>query len=142
VGANWADVRYRGDARDVEELFNTYRINDYLEAFEENRRQRDRGIREKLIKEGIRLTDRLSPRIYRIFQGVCDALGFKRRPRSSACRLPTSTPSPSSTSARRPRIRLSASRLARSRSSKMRSCGRFSGTSSGTSCSGTTGWRR
>jgi Zn-dependent protease with chaperone function/uncharacterized tellurite resistance protein B-like protein len=76
VGANWADVRYRGDARDVEELFNTYRINDYLEAFEENRRQRDRGIREKLIKEGIRLTDRLSPRIYRIFQGVCDALGF------------------------------------------------------------------
>jgi Zn-dependent protease with chaperone function/uncharacterized tellurite resistance protein B-like protein len=76
VAADWDDVRYRGDARDVEELFETYRINDYLQAFEENRRQRDRGVREKLIKEGIRLTGRLSPRIYRVFHALCEALGF------------------------------------------------------------------
>jgi len=42
---NWQDVRYRGDARDVEEMFETYRVGDYLETFEENARQRDEGIR-------------------------------------------------------------------------------------------------
>jgi hypothetical protein len=42
---NWEEVRYRGDARDVDELFKVYRVNDYLEASEENQRQRDRGIR-------------------------------------------------------------------------------------------------
>jgi uncharacterized tellurite resistance protein B-like protein len=76
---NWEEVRYRGDARDVEELFNVYRVNDYLEASEENQRQRDRGIREKLIKEGIRLSERLSPRIYRVFNDLCQALEIKTR---------------------------------------------------------------
>ena len=42
---NWDDVRYRGDALDVEELTRTYRVNDYLDTFEENRRQADLGIR-------------------------------------------------------------------------------------------------
>ena len=49
------------DARDVEELLTSYRVADYLEAFEENRRQVDQGVRERLIKEGIRLSERLSP---------------------------------------------------------------------------------
>jgi Zn-dependent protease with chaperone function/uncharacterized tellurite resistance protein B-like protein len=80
MAVNWDDLRYLGDARDVEELFKTYRVSDYLETFEENRRQRDRGVREKLIKEGIRLTDRLSPRIYRIYNDVCTALGFTAEP--------------------------------------------------------------
>jgi uncharacterized tellurite resistance protein B-like protein len=71
---DWNDVRYRGDARDVEELLNTYRVADYLETFEENRRQLDRGIRERLLKEGIRLSERLSPRIYQVFRDVCAAL--------------------------------------------------------------------
>ena len=39
---NWDDVRYRGDALDVEELTRTYRVNDYLDTFEENRRQAER----------------------------------------------------------------------------------------------------
>jgi uncharacterized tellurite resistance protein B-like protein len=76
---NWEEVRYRGDARDVDELFKVYRVNDYLEASEENQRQRDRGIREKLIKEGIRLSERLSPRIYRVFDDLCQALEIKTR---------------------------------------------------------------
>ncbi len=67
----WEDVRYRGDAQDVEELTRTYRLNDYLDTFEENRRQADRGIREKLIKHGIRLSERISPRIYRLFGEIC-----------------------------------------------------------------------
>lgn len=74
---NWDDVRYRGDALDVEELTRTYRVNDYLDTFEENRRQADRGIREKLIKHGIRLSERISPRIYRIFAEVCDRFGVE-----------------------------------------------------------------
>ena len=76
MAVNWQEVRYRGDAQDVEELTRTYRVTDYLDTFEENRRQADRGIREKLIKHGIRLSERISPRIYRLFAEVCDRLGF------------------------------------------------------------------
>jgi Zn-dependent protease with chaperone function/uncharacterized tellurite resistance protein B-like protein len=68
---NWEDVRYRGDAADVKELFETYRVGDYLQAFEENSRQQDLGLRERLLKDGIRLTESLSPRIYRMFGDVC-----------------------------------------------------------------------
>ncbi len=74
MAIDWNDVRYRGDAKDVEELLTTYRIADYLETFEENRRQVDRGMRERLIKEGIRLSEQISPRIYRIFSDVCASL--------------------------------------------------------------------
>lgn len=80
MAIKWEDVRYRGDARDVEELLTTYRIGDYLEAFEENRRQVDQGIRERLMKEGIRLSERLSPRIFRIFGDLCRALEIDTRP--------------------------------------------------------------
>jgi hypothetical protein len=73
----WDDVRYRGDALDVEELVRTYRVNDYLDTFEENRRQADLGIREKLIKHGIRLSERISPRIYRLFANVCGRFGVE-----------------------------------------------------------------
>ncbi len=74
MAINWDDVRFRGDASDVAELVETYRINDYLDAVEENLKQIDQGVREKLIKEGIRLNQRLSPRIYAIFKNVCSAL--------------------------------------------------------------------
>jgi len=74
MAIDWNDVRYRGDAKDVEELMTTYRVADYLATFEENRRQIDQGIRERLLKEGIRLSERLSPRIYRVFGEVCRAL--------------------------------------------------------------------
>ncbi len=71
---DWNDVRYRGDAKDVEDLMTTYRVADYLATFEENRRQIDHGVRERLLKDGIRLSERLSPRIYTIFRNVCKAL--------------------------------------------------------------------
>jgi len=58
-------------------LMTTYRVADYLATFEENRRQIDQGIRERLLKEGIRLSERLSPRIYRVFSEVCQALGLE-----------------------------------------------------------------
>jgi uncharacterized tellurite resistance protein B-like protein len=80
MAIKWEDVRYRGDARDVDELLTTYRIGDYLEAFEENRRQVDQGIRERLMKEGIRLSERLSPRIFRIFGDLCRALEIDTQP--------------------------------------------------------------
>ena len=57
-----------------EELLTAYRVADYLAAFEENRRQIDHGLRERLMKDGIRLSERLSPRIYRIFGDLCTAL--------------------------------------------------------------------
>ena len=74
MAINWQDVRYRGDAVDVGELESAYRVKDYLDTFEENRRQIDQGVRERLIKDGIRLSERLSPRIYRVFGEVCQAL--------------------------------------------------------------------
>jgi Zn-dependent protease with chaperone function len=77
MAIDWNDIRYRGDAKDVEELMTTYRVADYLATFEENRRQIDQGVRERLLKEGIRLSQRLSPRIYRVFGDVCQALGLE-----------------------------------------------------------------
>ncbi len=74
MALNWEDIRYRGDMRDVQELYDSYRIGDYLEAFEENRRQQDEGVRENLLKHGIRLTGQLSPRIFRLHAEAMAAL--------------------------------------------------------------------
>lgn len=71
---DWQAVRYRGDVADVKEMFETYRIGDYLETFEETLRQRDVGLRESLLRDGIRLSEKLSPRIYGIFRAVCQRL--------------------------------------------------------------------
>ncbi len=79
MAVNWSEVRYRGDVQDVEELTRTYRLADYLDTFEENRRQMDRGIREKLIKHGIRLSERISPRIYRLFGEICSRFGVEAK---------------------------------------------------------------
>ncbi len=79
MARDWEDIRYRGDAADVQELFDTYRVGDYLDTFEENRRRRDLGMRERLLKHGIRLTERLSPRIFRLFEEVCAALEIESR---------------------------------------------------------------
>ena len=77
MNVNWDDVRYRGDAQDVEELI-AHLPGDRLPATRSRRTAGSsiEGIREKLIKHGIRLSERLSPRIYRIFREVC------RRPRA------------------------------------------------------------
>src|SRR4030042_1541139 len=69
---DWKDVRYRGDLADVEELFKIYRVEDYLKTYETNLQQRDQGMRDRLIKDGIRLTETLSPRIHRLFKEVCE----------------------------------------------------------------------
>ncbi len=74
---NWDEARYRGDTQDVDELVRVYRVNDYLDTVEANRRQLDRGIREKLISHGIRLSERLSPRIYRLFGETCARFGVE-----------------------------------------------------------------
>lgn len=74
MALNWDDIRYRGDIADVRELYESYRIGDYLDAFEENRRRQDEGVRENLLKHGIRLTERLSPRIFRLHAEATAAL--------------------------------------------------------------------
>lgn len=71
---DWNTIRYRGDAADVKELFDAYRVGDYIDAFEENRRRQEQGMREELLKNGILLTERLSPRIYRLFREVTKRL--------------------------------------------------------------------
>ena len=73
----WEHIRYRGDLADVKELFETFRVEDYLDTFEENRRRHDHGVREKLLSQGIRLGERLSPRIFRLYGEVCGALAIE-----------------------------------------------------------------
>ena len=70
-----SDVRYRGDLQDVEELMTTYRVGDYLATAEEQARDRDRGLRQQLLKDGIRLSEPISPRIFRLFREVCETVG-------------------------------------------------------------------
>ncbi len=71
---DWNDVRYRGDARDVEEMQKSYHVEDYLATSDENRKNMDQGVREQFLKNGIRLTERLSPRIYGIYGDVSKRL--------------------------------------------------------------------
>ena len=42
MAIDWKNLRYRGDTNDVRVLYETYRVGDYLETFEENGRQRVR----------------------------------------------------------------------------------------------------
>jgi Zn-dependent protease with chaperone function len=72
---NYEDIRYRGDSEDVKELFDVYRVEDYLDTYEERLKSDDAGLRQRLMKDGIKLTERLSPRIHRIFHEVCSRLG-------------------------------------------------------------------
>lgn len=74
---NYQDIRYRGDAMDVKELFEVYRVENYLATFEERLKMDESGLRQQLIKNGIKLTERLSPRIYKIFHEVCSTLGIE-----------------------------------------------------------------
>lgn len=73
-------IRYRGDLADIRELAETYRIGDYLEAFEENLLQQENDIRSKLLTDGVRLTASISPRIYGVFSGICERLGIDLTP--------------------------------------------------------------
>jgi len=77
MSINFEDIRYRGDAKDVAELFETYRIENYLDTYEERLRREAIGFRERLMKDGIKLTEQLSPRIYKLFRNVCENLGIQ-----------------------------------------------------------------
>ncbi len=73
----WEEVRYRGDAQDVKELTDVYRVDHYLKTYEENQRQLDNGARDELLRNGIRLSEHLSPRIFKICKGVSEFLKLK-----------------------------------------------------------------
>lgn len=70
---NYQDLRYRSDAHDEKELYETYQIENHLDNIESSQKD-GYGHREKLIKNGIKLTNQVSPRIYKIFQEVCSKL--------------------------------------------------------------------
>jgi len=73
----WEQIRYRGDRQDLEELEREYRIGDFLRTSAEGQRLADRGIKEDFLKNGVRLTAKLSPRIFTIIQEVHDKLGLE-----------------------------------------------------------------
>lgn len=77
MSINYDDIRYTGDAKDVTELFETYRIENYLDTYEEKQKRGEIGFRERLMKDGIKLTEQLSPRIYKLFREVCSNLEIK-----------------------------------------------------------------
>lgn len=73
MSINYEDIRYSGDSKDVRELYEIYRIENYLDTYEE-KKQSEIGFREKLMKDGVKLTEQISPRIYRLFKEVCSIL--------------------------------------------------------------------
>lgn len=76
MAIDWEQVRYRGDAADVRELYERYRVEEYLQTVEQARGPRGLGLRESLLRDAVRLSDRLSPRIFSIFRDVRAALGM------------------------------------------------------------------
>lgn len=73
---DWEAVRYRGDAADVHELYEVYRVGHYLDTYDQSQRRRDQRVRDKFLADGIRLTERLSPRVFGIYRSVCRNLGL------------------------------------------------------------------
>jgi len=71
---NWIDVRYRGDAADVEELLQVHRIGYFLDTFGETLRGRYSARRADYLCRGIRLTEQTSPRVHRILHDVLNRL--------------------------------------------------------------------
>lgn len=74
--ADWdlEHVRYRGDVEDVRNLDRDYRVDQYLRACDEVQTVRRNSSRGRMLTHGVRLSERLSPRIFSIFRGVCDRL--------------------------------------------------------------------
>ena len=73
----WNGIRYRGDLQDVKEMSDVYRVDHYVAAAEENLKYQVASQRQALMKRGIVLTPRLSPRIYSIFHKACAAFGIE-----------------------------------------------------------------
>jgi uncharacterized tellurite resistance protein B-like protein len=76
-GIDWANLRYRGDGDDVRELFESYRVEHFLQASQENQRLKEQSTRHQLATDGILLTERISPRIYGLFHEVSATLSFE-----------------------------------------------------------------
>lgn len=74
---NWTDIRYEGDRKDEKELQEVYRVEDFLDTCEEQQRLQDINLRERFLRDGVRLNKRLSPRIFRIYQEICSSLGLE-----------------------------------------------------------------
>ncbi len=62
---DWKDIRYRGDARDEEELYRDCRIANFLTTSIGHQRQQEQGLWNDLLGSGILLSGRISPHIYR-----------------------------------------------------------------------------
>lgn len=76
MAVDWELVRYRGDAADVKELYERYRVEEYLQTVAQARGPRGLGLRESLLRDAVRLSDRLSPRIFSIYRDVRAAIGM------------------------------------------------------------------
>lgn len=75
----WGGIQYRGDFEDMCELFDKYNVEGFLSARKEQEREQGVGLRDRLLKEGVLLTETLSPRIYAIVRGVQERLGIDGR---------------------------------------------------------------
>jgi tellurite resistance protein len=73
---DWDAIRYRGDTEGVRELHDVYRVEHYLQTYEQGQRQLDQNIRDKFLANSIRLSEQISPRIFAIYRGVCENLGL------------------------------------------------------------------
>jgi hypothetical protein len=72
-----AGLQYRGDANDMQSLYEEYSIGGYLDARRTNAREGGRSRRDEMLKDGVLLNAALSPRIFGIVTAVQKALGVE-----------------------------------------------------------------
>jgi hypothetical protein len=74
---DWNSLRFQGDLQDLKELEDEYRIEDFIQANEESLQLLDFSLREKFLRDGVRLNQRLSPRIYQIYKDIGQTLSLE-----------------------------------------------------------------
>ncbi|MBN2018550.1 MAG: M48 family metalloprotease [Candidatus Cloacimonetes bacterium] len=71
-------IRYKSDFEDTKELFNVYKVEQIIKSHEEILKEHI-TFRDKLLADSVRLTPTISPRIYKIIEGVKKDFGLKQK---------------------------------------------------------------
>jgi uncharacterized tellurite resistance protein B-like protein len=73
---NWERIRYRGDQQDIESLIKDYQVDTYLKVRESHIRDRELSLRNHLLRDGVRLDENISPRIFTILSDLLERLAI------------------------------------------------------------------
>ena len=74
---NFQALQYRGDAADMQTLYEKFKVGTLLQSGRECDKQSERSLRASLSRSGVRLTDTISPRTCGIVRTVQQNIGFE-----------------------------------------------------------------